>query len=37
MAHNGPHSYQSTLGQTNGSSASGTITVNVNATKPTPC
>lgn len=30
MAHDGPHSYQSTLGQINGSSASGTITVDVN-------
>ncbi|MEE2524574.1 hypothetical protein V1639_00960 [Pseudarthrobacter sp. J75] len=29
MAHDGPHSYQSTLAQINGSSASGTITVDV--------
>ena len=29
MAHDGDHSYQSTLGQINGSTASGTITVDV--------
>jgi hypothetical protein len=33
MAHDGPHSYQSTLGQINGSSASGTVTVDVNGSE----